>query len=226
MSEKKPIQTPEEKPMGKFLLHGKSAVSDAELLAILLGSGNKEESSVDLAQRMLAYHQNSLQLFSRMNIEELQRFSGIGPSKAVVIAAAIELGIRTRKNISPCKKVTSSKDAFNAISHRMSNLNHEEFWILLLNRQNRIIKEIQISKGGIAGTIVDAKLVFKSAIDHLASGVILSHNHPSGNIQPSQEDITLTRKLAQGAKSLDFEVLDHLIITDNSYYSFADEGIL
>jgi DNA repair protein RadC len=108
----------------------------------------------------------------------------------------------------------------------MSNLNHEEFWILLLNRQNRIIKEIQISKGGIAGTIVDAKLVFKSAIDHLASGVILSHNHPSGNIQPSQEDITLTRKLAQGAKSLDFEVLDHLIITDNSYYSFADEGIL
>ena len=214
------------KPNEKFIHLGKNAVSDAELISILLGKGNSQNNPCHLAENMLAQYQNNLNLFCRLSIEELQKFSGIGPGKAVVICAALELSNRLMKKSNPGKRICSSKEAYNAISHRMMNLNHEEFWVLLLNRHNRVIKEVQISKGGVAGTVVDAKIVFKSAIDHLASGIILSHNHPSGNNQPSREDIQLTKKLSQGALSLDLSVLDHLIITDNTYYSFADEGLL
>lgn len=215
-----------ELPTERLIQRGKDALTDSELLSILIGNGNSRETALQLANRLLSSHAYNLNNFYRMSLEDLQKFEGIGKNKAILITAAIELGRRNRKLMPLNERITTSKDAYQAISHRMLDLHHEEFWVLLLNRQNKLIRDVQISKGGISGTVVDAKIVFKCAIDNLASGIILSHNHPSGNLQPSKEDIALTKKIANGACSLDIQLLDHLILTDNSYFSFADEGLI
>lgn len=217
----------EDRPREKMSLKGRQSLTDAELLAILLGSGTRDETAVALAQRILADMNNDLLELSRLSLSDLKRFRGVGEAKAITIMAALELG--RRRQLSPLREkpqVQSSRDAFDAIGSQLADLLHEEFWILCMNRANRILSRDKISSGGVAGTVVDAKLVFRRAIDQNASAIILVHNHPSGSRSPSQADLELTRKLVQVGKALDLLVLDHLIITNGGYYSFADEGVL
>ncbi len=217
----------EDRPREKMITMGERHLTDAELLAILLGSGSKEVSAVALAKQILAGADQNLHDLSRMSIQELMQFRGVGEAKAVTIAAALELGRRRQLSVIRDKPlVRCSRDAYDAIAPLLMDLPHEEFWILLLNRANAITGRSAISKGGVSGTVVDAKLVFKKALDALASAVILCHNHPSGNLKPSQADIDLTRKLRKAGESLDIGVLDHLIVTGHGYYSFSDEGML
>jgi DNA repair protein RadC len=216
-----------DKPREKMLLKGKSALSDAELIAILMGSGNTKETAVDLAKRILSENQNNLLELSRKSIAELTRYNGIGEAKAISIIAALELGQRRRQSeVIERKKITSSHDVFEYMSLYLSDLNHEEFWILLLNRANQVIAQQMIGQGGISSTAVDLKKIFKQVLDYQASGIILAHNHPSGNLKPSDQDNLLTKKIAEAAKLMEISVLDHLIISANSYYSYADEGNL
>lgn len=218
----------EDRPREKMLLRGKASLSEAELLAILLGSGSREESAVGLAQRILNTVDNNLHELGKRSIAELQDgFKGVGEAKAITIVAALELGRRRQlSRIRDRPQVTCSRDAFNAIAPLLADLPHEEFWILALNRANRILSREQISQGGMAGTVVDAKIVFRKALGAQACSIVLCHNHPSGNLQPSQADIDLTRKLRQAGESIDMLVLDHLIVSETGYYSFADEGLL
>ncbi len=216
-----------DKPREKMMLKGKNALSDAELIAILMRSGNKKENAVDLAKRILNENQNNLLELSRKSITDLTRYTGIGEAKAMAIIAALELGQRRRQSeVVERKKITSSHDAFEYMSLYLSDLNHEEFWILLLNRANQVIAQQMIGQGGISSTAVDLKKIFKQVFNYQASGVILTHNHPSGNINPSDQDNLLTRKISEAAKLMEINILDHLIISANSYYSYADEGNL
>lgn len=214
----------EDRPREKLVKKGKQALSNSELLAILLGSGSRSESAVSLAQRILQSADNNLNELGLQTLTKLMEFKGIGEAKAITIAAAMELG-RRRQMTAPKERpqVRSSKDAFDAVASLM-DLPHEEFWILLLNQSNLILGKEQISLGGTAGTVVDAKILFRKAIQGLASSIILVHNHPSGNLQPSQADLDITQKLKAAGKTLDIPVLDHLIISNKGYYSFADEG--
>ncbi len=217
----------DDRPREKLLRRGAAALSDAELVAILIGSGSRNETAVDLARRILGSVEHDVNMLGRQSIKQLVQFKGMGEAKAISIVAAMELG--RRRLITDIKEkplVSSSKDAYNAIASMISDLPHEEFWMLLLNRANKIIGRERISSGGIAGTVVDSKIVFKKAIDQLACGIILCHNHPSGSLRPSDADIDLTRKLKIAGQSLDVAVLDHLIISSTGYYSFADEGML
>ena len=217
----------EDRPREKLLSKGKQALSDAELIAILLGSGSREETAVALAQRILNSVGNNLIDLGNCSLAELQRFKGIGEAKAITIAAAAELG-RRRQFTAPKKRpqITSSYDAYKVIAPVLIDLAHEEFWILFLNRNNLVIGKEKISSGGVAGTVVDAKNVFLKTIQkERATGIILCHNHPSGNLNPSQADISLTKKLKAGGQLIDISVHDHLIISEKGYYSFADEGI-
>lgn len=217
----------EDRPREKLLLKGKASLSEAELIAILIGSGNTEQTAVELSQHILRQCENNLANLARLSVKDLQKFKGIGEAKAISIVAGLELG-RRRKESEPSKKVkiTSSHDAFQVLQGDMMDLNHEEFWLLLLKRNNEVIKKEMLSRGGVSGTVVDAKIIFKRALEETASGLILAHNHPSGNLKPSQEDINLTRRLKEAGRSLDISVLDHLIITDHSFFSFADESLL
>lgn len=204
---------------------GKNALSDAELIAILLGSGNRNESAVDLAKNILRNINDNLIELSKLDIKKLCRFKGIGEAKALSIIAAMELGNRRRyAEVIEREKVSSSKDAFEIFLASLADKAYEEFWILLLNRANRILKKLNISEGGISGTVADPKKIFKLALDNNASSIILCHNHPSGNIQPSESDVKLTNKLKDAGKLLDLPVIDHIIIGEDKYYSFADEG--
>jgi len=217
----------EDRPREKLLLKGKQNLSDAELLAILLGSGSRNESAVSLAQRILHSADNSLHELGKRAIPTLiQDFKGVGEAKAITIAAAMELGRRRQlTDIKEKPKIVSSKDAYDVIASILMDLPHEEFWILLLNRANRVLSREQISSGGTTGTVVDVKILFKKVLrQESITSIILSHNHPSGNLFPSNADLELTKKIKQAGKLLDIDVLDHLIITDNGYYSFADEG--
>lgn len=217
----------EDRPREKLRLKGKQSLSDAELIAILLGSGSREETAVGLAKRILSDVQHNLNDLGKRSLGELLKYKGIGEAKAISITAALELGRRRQlSQVRERPQVRSSRDAFRAIAPLLVDLPHEEFWILLLNRANRVMGREKISLGGVAGTVVDAKVVFRKAIEGLASSIILCHNHPSGNLRPSQADIDLTKKLVQAGKTLDVVVLDHLIVTDEGYYSFADEGKL
>lgn len=217
----------EDRPREKLLLKGRQALTDAELLAILLGSGSREESAVGLSQRILQSFDQQLNELGKSSIEELKKFKGIGEAKAITIAAALELGRRRQlTDIRRKPQVKSSQDAFNAIAPLVMDLNREEFWILLLNRANRIISRERISAGGISGTVVDARILFQKALTGNACSLILFHNHPSGNLNPSQADISLTQKLKKAGETLDIAILDHLIIGESGFYSFADEGIL
>ncbi|MEZ4787800.1 MAG: DNA repair protein RadC [Flavobacterium haoranii] len=216
----------DDRPREKFLLKGKSSLSDSELLAILIGSGSRNESAVQLCQRILASSQNNLNLLGKLSIQQLMNFKGIGEAKAISIAAALELGRRRREEeVIELKKITSSKAVFEIMQPLIGELLHEEFWVLFLNNSNKVIYKTQISKGGITGTIVDIRIVFKLALEHNATSIILSHNHPSGKLQASEADIQITKKIKEAGKSLDIQVLDHVIITEKSYYSFIDEGI-
>tara|TARA_B110000093_G_scaffold179508_1_gene219806 strand:- start:558 stop:1250 length:693 start_codon:yes stop_codon:yes gene_type:complete len=217
----------DDRPREKFILKGRSSLSDAELLAIILGSGSRNESAVELARRILDSASNSLVELGKYNLSELQSFKGIGEAKSISIAAALEIGRRRRsQEINVKNKIASSNDAFELLHAELSDLNTEEFWIILMNRANKVIKKIRISSGGISGTVADSRVIFKAAIDNLASAIILAHNHPSGNLKPSQSDINLTKKMMESGNILDIPVLDHIIIAENSYFSFADEGLL
>lgn len=216
----------DDRPREKFLLKGKSSLSDSELLAILIGSGSRNESAVQLCQRILASSQNNLNLLGKLSIQQLMNFKGIGEAKAISIAAALELGRRRREEeVIELKKITSSKAVFEIMQPLIGELPHEEFWVLFLNNSNKVIYKTQISKGGITGTVVDIRIVFKLALEHNATSIILSHNHPSGKLQASEADIQITKKIKEAGKNLDIQVLDHVIITEKSYYSFVDEGI-
>ncbi len=216
-----------DRPREKLLLNGRHTLSDAELIAILIRTGIKNHSAVELAKQILHQCNNNLSELSRLNTKELARFKGMGTVKAISIIAALELGRRRREEEALKKEIiSSSSDIVELIQPQLSDLIHEEFWLILLNRANHIITKTCISKGGISGTVVDPRLVFKAAIEHNASGIILCHNHPSGNSKPSNEDIQLTKKLREAGKNLDINVLDHIIIAGTSFYSFADEGII
>lgn len=218
----------DDKPREKLLAKGRSALSDAELIAILIGSGNKKETAVDLSRRILDSCDNQLHKLAKKTVEELiNEFNGIGEAKAISIVAALELGRRRKDNFEEnLTKVKSSGDAYNYLKSRMIDLPHEEFWMLLLSRSNNIMEAFKLSQGGVAGTIVDTKILYKKAIQSLASSIILAHNHPSGNKQPSSQDINLTKNIKQAGAIIGIPILDHIIVTNNGYYSFADEGIL
>lgn len=209
-----------------MLLKGVGVLSDAELLGILIGSGNKNETAVELAQRILHSVSNNLNILGKQEIKSLiKNFNGIGEAKAITIAAAMELGKRRKLSevlIQP--QITSSEDVYQIMHPVLADLKHEEVWVLLLNRANKVVKKIQVSKGGIAGTVVDVRLIMKEAIDALASAMILCHNHPSGNSTPSGDDDNITRRLKDAGQIMEIRLLDHIIICDHSYYSYLDKG--
>lgn len=216
----------DDKPREKLMLKGKSALSDAELIAILIGSGNRNESAVDLSKRILGSVDNNLNALGKLSISQLMNFKGIGEAKAISIIAAMELGRRRRaEDAVELTKITSSKVVFEIMQPIIGELPHEEFWILYLNNSNKVISKSQLSKGGITGTLVDVRLVFKTALEMGATSLILCHNHPSGALTPSDADKQITRKLKLAGDSLEIKVLDHLIVTENHYFSFVDEGI-
>lgn len=217
----------DDQPREKLRDKGKAALSDAELVAILIGSGNREESAVALCKRILATADNNLSELGKLSIKQLMEFKGVGEAKAISIIAALELGRRRRGGEAlERKKISSSKSVFELMQPVIGELPHEEFWVVYLNNSNKVIQKNQLSKGGITGTIVDVRLALKTALEVGAVGIILAHNHPSGTLKPSQADKDLTLKLKTAAQSLDIKVLDHLIITENAYFSFADENML
>jgi DNA repair protein RadC len=218
----------EDRPREKMSLQGRRALTDAELLAILLGSGNADENAVELAKRILGYFGDDLERLNDASIDTLiNNFKGIGEAKAITIAAAMELGLRRKYSGYKDKpQIQSSSDAHRLFAPHLMDIQHEEFWMMFLNRANKVTHKEQLSKGGVAGTVVDAKLIFKRALEVQASGIILAHNHPSGNPKPSQQDISITNQLRDAAKLLDMSILDHLIIAENEYFSFADEGMI
>jgi len=217
----------DDQPREKLRDKGRTALSDAELIAILIGSGNREESAVALCKRIFASVNNNLNALGKLSIEQLMSFKGIGEAKAITIAAALELGRRRRiEEALQLEKITSSRSVYDLMQPILGELPHEEFWILYLNNSNKVIQKNQLSKGGITGTLVDVRLVLKNALGVGATALILCHNHPSGTLKPSQADKDITQKLKSAAHSLDIKVLDHLIVTENAYFSFADESLL
>ncbi len=217
----------EDRPREKLLLKGRSVLSDAELIAILIGSGTTSLSAVDVAKNVLHLAGNDLNALAKLSVKELTEADGIGEARAITIISALELG-RRRKESEPVKKprITCSTDIYNLMKPDLLDLPIEEFWIISLNRANMVIRKTKISGGGVSGTVADPKVIFKAALDHLASAIVLVHNHPSGNLTPSQADRDLTRKVKEAGQLLDMPVLDHVIFTDHGYVSFADEGWL
>lgn len=215
----------QDRPREKMLAKGRQILSDAELLAILLGSGSRDESAVDLAKRILQTAGHDLHVLAKLSLGDLMAFKGIGEAKAITVSAAFELG-RRRQIVDPQKrnKIKTSSDAFNQIGPILADLHVEQFWIILLSRSHEVIAKRKISEGGVSGTVVDAKVVFKIALELLASSIILVHNHPSGNLRPSRADKILTEKLVKAGNVMNINVLDHLIVGEKGYYSFADEG--
>lgn len=217
----------DDKPREKLLNKGRSALSDAELVAILIGSGSRSESAVELSKRILASVDNNLNELGRLSIKQLIQFKGIGEAKAVTIASALEMGRRRRgEEALKVDKITSSTDAFEILQPIMGELEHEEFWILYLNNSNKVLQKSQLSKGGITGTLVDVRIIMKQTLELGAVGLILAHNHPSGTLKPSKADKQITQKIKRASESLDIKVLDHLIITQKDYFSFADNHLL
>jgi DNA repair protein RadC len=217
----------DDRPREKLMLKGRVALSDAELIAILIGSGSRNESAVSLSKRILSSVENNLNELGKLDIKNLMSFRGIGEAKAVTIIAALELGRRRRvEEALEKKKINSSKSVFDLLQPIIGDLPHEEFWIVYLNNSNKVLQTSQLSKGGITGTLVDIRLALKKALQLGAVALILSHNHPSGTLKPSQADIGLTNKLKKAGESLDIKVLDHVIITEKAYFSFADENLL
>lgn len=217
----------DDRPREKLVHKGRSALSDAELIAILIGSGNREESAVGLSKRILASSSNNLSELGKFSVKDLMKFKGIGEAKAVSIVAALEIG--RRRNSSDTlsrKRITSSASVYELLHPVIGDLPHEEFWVVYLNNSNKVLEKQQLSKGGITGTLVDVRLVLKTALELNAVGLILAHNHPSGTLRPSQSDKQLTQKLKKAAASIDVKILDHIIVTEKAYFSFADDGLL
>lgn len=217
----------EDRPREKLLTKGKNSLSNAELIAILLGSGTRSLSALDLARKILQENDNSLNELAGLGIKDLKRFKGIGEAKAVTIVSALELGRRRKPAFRTLKpKLMASNETYELMKSDLQDLKHEEFWVVLLRRSHEVINKYMISSGGVSGTLVDPKLIFKKAVDELASAIILIHNHPSGNKMPSQSDVRLTRKIQAAGKLLDIAVIDHLIFTDEGFYSFSDEKMM
>ena len=217
----------EDRPREKMLVKGIRSLSEAELVAILIGSGNLDESAVEVSRRILASVNNNLNELGKKTINDLRKFKGIGEVKAITIMAALELG-RRRKESEPDEKpkIVTSANAADIFKPLLSDLPHEEFWVLLLNRNNLVIDKMMVSQGGLSGTIIDVRIILKMALDKLACSIILCHNHPSGNLIPSEADKEITRKIKEAGKHMDIPVFDHLIIGNDAYFSFADEGLI
>ena len=217
----------DDRPREKFLLKGKSAVSDSELLAIIMGSGNREESAVELARRILNSVENNWHRLSLLSIKDLTKFKGVGEAKAISIATALEIGNRrSQQEVLERQQISSSKDAFEILQPHLSDLQTEEFWGIFLNHQNKILYKTCLFRGGIASSVADVRVIFKTALEHFSTQIIVAHNHPAGSLKPSKEDLNITQKIKDAGKLLDIDLLDHLILTQNKYYSFKDEGIL
>lgn len=217
----------DDRPREKFLLKGKSAVSDSELLAIIMGSGNREESAVELARRILNSVENNWHRLSQLSIKDLTKFKGVGEAKAISIATTLEIGNRkSQQEVLERQQISSSKDAFEILQPHLPDLQTEEFWTIFLNHQNKILYKTCLFRGGIASSVADVRVIFKTALEHFATQIIVAHNHPAGSLKPSKEDINITQKIKEAGKLLDIDLLDHLILTQNNYYSFKDEGVL
>ena len=217
----------QERPREKLFFNGRLALTDTELLAILIGSGNQKETALCIARKILSNTDYSLNDLSKLSVHKLMKFRGIGKVKALTIIAALELGRRQRNhNVIKASKLNSSQSVFDLMQPILGDLDHEEFWILLLNNANKLKYKWQLSIGGITATLVDVRLIYKKALEIGATSIILCHNHPSGNLKPSQSDMMLTEKIMKGAKLLDVKILDHVIVTEKSFFSFADEGRL
>jgi DNA repair protein RadC len=217
----------DDRPREKLQEKGLQSLSDAELLAIIIGSGTRETSAVELARYILTQSENNLALLGKKSISDLIKIKGIGEAKAISIIAALELG-RRRRNSETAKEeqITSSSDAFEFIRPLLVDIAHEEFWVLYLNRANKIIERYKLSQGGISGTVTDIRLILKRGLELLASSIVICHNHPSGNLQPSDQDKQITEKLKIAALQMEIKLIDHIIVADNSYYSFCDEGLI
>ncbi len=217
----------DDRPREKFLLKGKSAVSDSELLAIIMGSGNRDESAVELARRILNSVENNWHRLSHLSIKDLTKFKGVGEAKAISIATALEIGNRkSQQEVLERQQISSSKDAFEILQPHLSDLQTEEFWAIFLNHQNKILYKTCLFRGGIASSVADVRVIFKTALEHFSTQIIVAHNHPAGSLKPSKEDISITQKIKEAGKLLDIELLDHLILTQNNFFSFKDEGLL
>lgn len=217
----------DDRPREKFLLKGKNSLSDSELLAIIMGSGSRDETAVELARKILASVNNSWHQLSLLSLKDLMKFKGVGEVKAISIITALEIGRRRSSQEIPEKPVISGSDgAYQIFRNHLSDLRTEEFWAIFLNQSNRVIHFAQLTQGGISQSIVDVRILFKTALDHFSTGIIIAHNHPSGNLKPSREDIEITQKIKEAGKILNIQLLDHLIITQNSYFSFSDDGLL
>lgn len=217
----------EDRPREKLLLKGISSLSDAELIAILIGSGTASLSAVEVGRKIMQSVENNLDALAKLSVKDLMRVKGIGEAKAISIVAALELGRRRKEIVAEDRsKIITSLDALNLIKGDLMDLPHEEFWVLFLNRAQRVIRKKRISEGGVSGTVADPRIIFKLAIEELASGIVVAHNHPSGNLTPSQSDRDLTKKLKEAGKLLEIQLLDHIIVAGQKYFSFADDGIL
>ncbi len=217
----------EERPREKVMASGVQILSDTELLAILIGSGTKNMTAVELARLILKRAGNNLRGLGRQTVSDLLKIKGVGPAKAISVLAAMELG-RRREGMLHTEKipVKSSETVFNLFHPLLGDIAHEEFWLLMLNRANRVLGRFKVSQGGLSGTVIDTRIILKKALDNLASSIIVCHNHPSGNNQPSDADVKITEKLKKAAEMLEIKLLDHVIIADKSYFSFADEGLI
>lgn len=217
----------DDKPREKLMLKGKHSLSDAEIMAIIIGSGTSKKSAVDLSREILSSVDHNLSRLSKLSMKDLMQFKGVGEAKAVSIIAALEMGRRRKESSTGNRpKILSSQLAFQSLKHHFYDLGHEEFRVLLLNAANHVLKIDLISQGGIRGTVADGKIIFKKALEEGATGMILAHNHPSGNLKPSNADLSLTKKLKEFGSMIDIQVLDHLIITNENYTSLADEGLM
>lgn len=217
----------EDRPREKLINKGVNNLSNAELIAILIGSGTRNVTAVELSKSILRMADNNLGTLGKSSLNDLMKIKGIGEAKAITILASLELGRRRNFTEPPEKiKITSSLDAYNIFQAILGDLPHEEFWILLLNRSNKIIDKYRISQGGISGTVIDTRLILKKALDKLASGMILCHNHPSGNKKPSEADKAITYKIKKAAMVMDINLLDHIIVADKEYFSFADNDLM
>ena len=217
----------DDRPREKLSLKGKSVLSDAELIAILIGSGSRNESAVELSKRILASVENNLNALGKLSIKQLCEFKGVGEAKAISIIAALEVGKRQKnEEVLKLEKITSSQIIYNIMQPIIGDLPHEEFWVLYLNNNLKIVFKSQLSKGGITGTVVDLRIIFKMAFQHNATAIVLVHNHPSGNNQPSNADLEVTKKIKVACQNLEINLVDHLIITQNNYYSFKDSSKL
>lgn len=217
----------DDRPREKFLLKGKNSLSDAELLAIIMGSGNREDSAVELGRKILNSVKNNWHNLSLLQISDLMKFKGVGEAKAISIATALEIGRRRAAQEVPEKiQISESKDIYKVLQPYLSDLRTEEFWAVFLNQNNRILGKSKLSSGGINQSVVDVRILFKTALEHFATGIAIAHNHPSGNLKPSHDDLKITKQVAEAGKILNIQLLDHLIISQNSYFSFADENLL